>query len=88
MFGQVHLNRVFYRDAPAPGHKFRQIALHELNNFIVIVGEGEVVHDVPKFQADNPDAEAHIFNSLADARNDVEVECRRAEQEGWRPYGG
>jgi hypothetical protein len=86
MYGQVHANRVFYRNAPAPGHKFRQIALHELDNFIVIVGEGEVMHDVPQFQASNPDAEAYIFSNLRDALNEVENECRRAEEEGWVQY--
>ena len=86
MYGQIHANRVFYRDAPVPGHSFRQIALHELDNFIVVVGEGEVIHDVPQFQANNPDAEAYIFHNLRDALNEVENECRRAEQEGWLPY--
>jgi hypothetical protein len=59
-----------------------------LDTFIVIVGEGEVIHDVPKFQADNPDAEASIFGNLADALKEVESECRRAEQEGWIPLQG
>jgi hypothetical protein len=86
MYGQVHANRVFYRNAPVPGHKYRQIALHELNNFIVIVGEGDVVHDVPNFQVNNPDAEAAIFNNLREALTEVENECRRAEQDGLLPY--
>jgi hypothetical protein len=88
MYGQVHENRVFYKDVPARGNKFRQIALHELDQFIVIVGEGEVIHDVPRFQAENADAEAHLYGNLKDARDDVEVECRRAEQEGWIRYAG
>jgi hypothetical protein len=86
MYGQVHANRVFYRNAPRPGHRYRQIALHELNSFIVIVGDGDVVHEVPQFQVNNPDAEALIFDNLRDALNEVESECRRAEEDGLFPY--
>lgn len=86
MYGQVHANRVFYRQVPEPGHRFRQISLHELNTFIVIVGEGEVIQDVPQFQANNPDAEASIFHNLQAAMAEIENECHRAEQDGWIAY--
>ena len=88
MYGEVHANRVFYKNAPAPGHRFKQVALHELDTFIVIVGEGEVVHDVLQFQATNPDAEAYIFDNLGEAQDEVANQCRMAEQEGWIPYPG
>ena len=86
MHGEVHANYVFYRNAPKPGHKFRQITLHELETFIVIVGEGEVIQDAPKFQASNQDAESYICNTLEEALAEVEKERQRAEQEGWLPY--
>ena len=88
MYGEVHTNRVYYKNAPKPGHTYRQISLHELDKFIVIVGEGEVIQDAPKFQANSTDSEAHTFSNLKEALKDVEAECLRAAQEGWIPYKG
>ncbi len=86
MYGEVHANHVYYKVAPQPGHRFRQIGLHELEQFIVLIGEGDVIHDIPSFQANNPDAEAYFHNNLADALADVDRERRRAEEEGWTRY--
>jgi len=47
MYGQVHANRVLYKDNPQPGHEYRQIVVVELEQFQVRVFEGSVIQTGP-----------------------------------------
>jgi len=52
MYGEVHANRVFYKEIAEPEHRFRQITVHELEHFILTLKDGGVFQDIP-FKADN-----------------------------------
>jgi hypothetical protein len=86
MYGQLHANRVLYRDVPQPGINFRQIALVEAEQFQVRIFEGSVVQLNPKAIFDNPDAEFHLHGTLEEARADVEQEFNASLANGWLAY--
>jgi len=86
MYGQIHANYVLYRDRPERGHRYRQIVVHELDTFIVIFGEGDVVQDGAAFAVSSPDAEAGIHGHLRDAMTEAGDIFNRSVTEGWIPY--
>ena len=86
MYGQVHANRVLYKDNPQPGHEYRQIVVVELEQFQVRVFEGSVIQTGPQFAVDNPDAEYYFHNILAEALADVEREVAESVGNGWTPH--
>jgi hypothetical protein len=86
MYGQVHANRVLYRDDPQPGEEFRQIVVVELEQFQVRIFEGTVVQLDPKFLVENPDAEYFLHGTLKEALADVEKEVAESVAHGWKPY--
>ena len=86
MYGQVHANRVLYREGPQPGNEFRQIVVVELEQFQVRIFEGAVVQLDPQFLVNNPDAEYYLHNTLQEALADVESEFEQSVENGWLPY--
>lgn len=88
MYGQVHANYVLYKHRPQVGHRYRQIVIHELESFLVISGEGEVVRDGADFAVNNPDAEAGVYDNLPDAHGEAGAIFERSVAEGWKPYEG
>jgi hypothetical protein len=88
MYGQVHVNYVLYQDRPEAGHKFRQISVHELDSFIVLQGEGNVIQAAEAFLADNPDAHAGLHNKLDSALREAKEMFDDSVAEGWTPYNG
>jgi hypothetical protein len=86
MYGEVHANRVLYRKTPQPGHRYRQIALLENEQFEVRIFTGDVVQTDPKFIARNSDAEIYFHPNLRSALADVEKEFQDSIAAGWTPY--
>ena len=86
MYGELHANRVLYRETPQVGTHYRQIALVEAEQFEVRIFEGTVAQMDPKFVAESPDAEVYFYGTLAEARADVEREFQESVASGWRPY--
>jgi hypothetical protein len=90
MFGQVYDNLVLYKKQPTPGHRFRQIAVVELQDqqFVVHVFEGDVIQSDPKFDAITQDAEAYFHSDLQSAGADAQKEFDKSVESGWAPYPG
>lgn len=92
MYGQVHANIVFYRNAPGvgndvqAGNQFKQIAVVEREQYEVRIFEGEVRQPEPNFSVDNPDAMVALHDTLAAALRDAEAERAQSIQDGWEPY--
>lgn len=86
VYGQVHANRVLYRDNPQPGHRYRQIAVVEKDQFEVRIFEGDVVQTEPQFVSESSDAEVHFHPTLNGALAQVEEEFRGSAGAGWVPY--
>jgi hypothetical protein len=83
---KLHKNFVLYRDNPAPGEKYRQIAVIEAEGrFQVRVFDGDVIRVEP-FDHENPDAAYFFHDKLSDAIQDAEQEFERAKAEGMTPY--
>lgn len=79
-------NFVLYRNNPAPGEKYCQIAVIEADGqFQVRVFDGDVVQVEP-FDHENPDAAYFFHITLADALADADAEFERAKAEGMTPY--
>ena len=88
MFGELHLNLVAYKKQPS-GSKpvYRQIAVVELEQFLVKIFVGEVVRQDPKFIAESSDAEVYFHQTLQEAINDAESEFQQSVSSGeWQPY--
>lgn len=88
MYSEVHANRVLYKAGPAPGNRYRQIAVIEKNQFEVRIFEGGVVQVDPEFIANSSDAEIYFHPTLRDALADVEKEFADSVAAGWQPYVG
>ena len=86
MYGEVHANRVLYRDNPIPGARFRQIVVVELEQFQVRILQGAVVQIAPRFTADNPDSELYLHSDLKSALEYAEKEFKASVEAGWKPY--
>ena len=88
MYAEVHFNRVLYKRQP-PGSKpvYRQIAVVELNQFLLKIFVGEVVQTDPKFIAECSGAEVYFHPTLQEAIQDAEAEVQESIGSGeWRPY--
>jgi len=88
MYGQVPLNLVFYKNDAKPGHRYRQIAVHEVEKFLVIVGEGDVVQTAAQFLANCDMYAMTMFPDVDSAIKDAQEEAARSVQDGWIPYRG
>jgi len=89
MDGQVHLNLVAYKKNQSVGSKavYRQIAVLELDQFLVKIFLGEVVRTDPKFIAECSDAEVYFHSTLKKAIEDAESEFRQSISSGdWEQY--
>lgn len=86
MHSEVHKNRVLYKEDPQPGHRYRQIAVVEKQQFEVRIFEGDVVQTDPQFIAQCPVPEISSHPSLQAALADADNEFRRSVQAGWVPY--
>lgn len=88
MYGQIHANHVLYNKNPKPGHKYRQIAVGELQQpqFVVFVFEGDVVQSDPKFDATSQEAGAFFHKDLPSALDDADKEFAASVEAGWIPY--
>ena len=86
MYGQVHENRVLYKDEAKPGNRYRQIVVVELEQFDVRILEGDVIRSDPQFLASSESAELYPHSDLQAALKDAEEEFRRSVQNGWIPY--
>jgi hypothetical protein len=88
MYGHIHDMRVLYDKNPTPGHKFRQIAVAELQQpqFVVFIFEGDVVQSDPKFDATTQDAGAYFHTDLKSALDDAQKEFDASVKAGWTPY--
>jgi hypothetical protein len=51
MYSQVHANLVFYKHRPAAGHRYKNIAVIEKEQFELRIFEGEVLQTDPNFIA-------------------------------------
>jgi hypothetical protein len=88
VYGQVHGNSVFYKTNPKPGHRYRQIAVHELEKFLVVIGHGDVVQTAERFVANCDTAEITTFPDLETAIRDASEQAAQSEKDGWIPYHG
>jgi hypothetical protein len=86
MYGAIHENLVLYRNSPRPGHRYRQIVVGELNQFGVLIFEGDVIQPDPKFDATSDQAEVTFHPSLESAMADAKKEYDTSIQSGWIPY--
>jgi hypothetical protein len=89
MYGQLHVNLVAYKKNPPVGSKpmFRQIAVSELDQFLVKIFVGEVVRTDPKFIAETSDAEVYFHSTLKEAIADADLEFRQSLSRGdWEQY--
>ncbi len=89
MYGELHLNRVAYKKNRSSGSKpvYRQIAVSELDQFLVKIFVGEVVRTDPKFIAECSDAEVYFHATLKKAIEDAEAEFQLSISTGeWQPY--
>ena len=77
MYGQLHLNLVAYKRNQPVGStpKYRQIAVSELDQFLVKIFVGDVVRTDPKFIAECSDAEVYF-------QANVEMHCHSDNQTG------
>jgi hypothetical protein len=86
MHGEIHRNRVLYREHPQPGHRYRQIVVVEKDRFEVLIFEGDVVQTDPQFIAQCSDAEISLHQTLKAALAEAESEFQRSITAGWTPY--
>jgi hypothetical protein len=86
MYGEVHRNHVLYKNCAQPGHRYRQIAVIEKEQFEVRIFEGDVVQTDPKFIAECSDAEISFHRTLKAALADAEEEYQHSVGAGWSPY--
>lgn len=85
MHGMVHRNLVLYVKDPQLGHRYRQIAVVEKQQFEVRIFEGDVVQTDPQFIAQCSDTKISLHPSLQDALADAKMEFERSVQAGWIP---
>jgi hypothetical protein len=86
MYSQVHANLVFYKHRPAAGHRFKNIAVIEKEQFELRIFEGDVVQTDPKFIANSTDAEVFFYPSLQSAMADANKQSEQCVADGWSPY--
>jgi hypothetical protein len=86
MRGEIHANHVLYREQPLPGHRYRQIAVVEMDQFQVLIFGGDVIRSDPQFFADCRDAEVYPHKDLETALADAEREVQRSVAAGWSLY--
>jgi hypothetical protein len=86
MYREVHANRVLYKPGTArAGHRYRQIAVVEKEQFEVRIFEGDIVQTAPEFIAQSSDAEVHFHDTLKEALARAEGEFQSSVAEGWAP---
>jgi hypothetical protein len=61
MFNDVRAMRVFYRDSPTPGSRYRQMAIVEKESFEVRIFHGDVVLTEPEWLSVSSDAEIYFL---------------------------
>lgn len=86
MYGEVHKNRVLYKEHAQPGHRYRQIAVIEKEQFEIRIFEGDVVQNDPQFIAQCSDAEISFHPTLEPALADAEDEFQRSVAAGWTAF--
>jgi hypothetical protein len=86
MYREVHANRVLYKAGTAhAGHRYRQIAVVEKEQFEVRIFEGDVVQTAPEFIAESSGAEVHLHDTLKETLARAEAEFQSSVAEGWAP---
>jgi len=86
MYHEVHANRVLYKPGTAhAGHRYRQIAVVEKEQFEVRIFEGDIVHTAPELIAQISDAQVRFHGSLKEALASAEKEFQSSVAEGWAP---
>jgi len=85
MFGEIHYQRVVYQHAPQPGHRYRQIAVVERNQFELYVYEGDVL-SVEPWCSGSDTADVRAYPTLQAAREEAEREYAQSLRDGWQPY--
>lgn len=79
-------NRAFYRQDPEPGHRYRQIAILEENEFQVCIFEGDVIQTDPTVIAMRAGRNVRSHPALEEAMADAEKELRKSVAGGWIRY--
>lgn len=84
---RVAYNRVFYRETPEPGHRYRQIAvLHEGDGFQVCIFEGEAIQTDPRVIAMLARENLRSHSDFEEAMFDAQQESRKTQAAGWIRY--
>jgi hypothetical protein len=86
MRGQIHVNHVLYQQKPQPCNRYRQIVVHEWDQFEVRILGGDVIQPDPEFSASSQDAEIYSHATLDAAVADAEREFKSSVNAGWKPY--
>ncbi len=88
MMGEVHRNYVLYKkQKPKSKPIYRQIAVIEMEQYLVKTFIGEVVQWDPKFIGENSEAEVFFHQTLKQAVEDAEAEYKHSRDSGeWEPY--
>jgi hypothetical protein len=84
--GRLAYNRVFYRQKPEPGHRYRQIAILGENGFEVCIFEGDAIQTDPAMIAMLAVGNMRSHPDLEEAIADAEQESRKSTAEGWIRY--
>ena len=83
MRGDIHENYVLYRTDAQPGHRYRQIVVVDMGQFVVFAFEGDVIRPDPTFEATSDLSGAHFHPTLQDALEDAGAELRESVNAGW-----
>jgi hypothetical protein len=86
MYSEVHLHRVFYKNRPSAGHRFRNVAVVEKEQFEVRIFEGDVVQTDPKFIANTSAEKVYFYPTLKSALDDAEQRSKESVSTGWFPH--
>jgi hypothetical protein len=85
MYGQVQYNCALYQVEAQPGHRYRQIAVVEREQFELYVYEGEVLQTEP-WSSSSDTGYVRFYPTVKAALEEAERERDQSLKDGWKLY--